>query len=267
MINYTERIALLMQDVVSRVPALSFIDLSEVLVFARFGRSRCRGRVRHLPLPDAAGERAGLLLLARSRHGRADAALGVVRHQVAGVTHRHARQIKYLISFMLPRFCDQIARRVRARRILSAAPSRGSRSSTRSCTSCITSIRTAGRHPRASSAPTARYSAALPRSTVLRGGRGDGARLPREPIPIPALYEFLQHDFEALDGTLRRRRRHDASATSRRSRSATSRRSDIAGVGSAGVKVEPLKRAAQPLALHRRRSAHPPVHADSARAG
>ena len=39
MINYTERIALLMQDVVRRTPALSFINLSELLVFARFGRA------------------------------------------------------------------------------------------------------------------------------------------------------------------------------------------------------------------------------------
>ena len=81
MINYTERIALLMQDVVSRTPALSFIDLREVLVFGRFGRPDAEGRVRDLPLPDAAGDRAGLLLLARPRDRRADAPVRVVRHQ------------------------------------------------------------------------------------------------------------------------------------------------------------------------------------------
>ena len=43
MMNYTERLTLLMQDVVSRVPALSFIDVSEVLVFARAGRSNAEG--------------------------------------------------------------------------------------------------------------------------------------------------------------------------------------------------------------------------------
>lgn len=43
MINYTERIALLMQDVVARTPRLAFIDLSEVLVFGRFGRSDAEG--------------------------------------------------------------------------------------------------------------------------------------------------------------------------------------------------------------------------------
>ena len=39
MMNYTDRLTVLMQDVVSRVPALSFIDMGDVLVFARAGRS------------------------------------------------------------------------------------------------------------------------------------------------------------------------------------------------------------------------------------
>ena len=43
MINYTERIARLMQDVVRRTPALGFIDLREVLVFGRFGRANAEG--------------------------------------------------------------------------------------------------------------------------------------------------------------------------------------------------------------------------------
>ena len=43
MINYTERIALLMQDVVVAYAALSFIDLREVLVFGRFGRPEAEG--------------------------------------------------------------------------------------------------------------------------------------------------------------------------------------------------------------------------------
>ena len=43
MINYTERIALLMEDVCRRSLALRFIDLKEVLVFGRFGRSHTEG--------------------------------------------------------------------------------------------------------------------------------------------------------------------------------------------------------------------------------
>jgi hypothetical protein len=43
MINYTERLTVLMADVVARVPALSFIDLRDILVFARAGRSGTNG--------------------------------------------------------------------------------------------------------------------------------------------------------------------------------------------------------------------------------
>jgi len=39
MMNYTEALTILMQDIVARVPTLSFIDIGDVLVFARFGRS------------------------------------------------------------------------------------------------------------------------------------------------------------------------------------------------------------------------------------
>ena len=43
MINYTERISRLMQDVVARTPRLAFIDLREILVFGRFGRAGAEG--------------------------------------------------------------------------------------------------------------------------------------------------------------------------------------------------------------------------------
>jgi hypothetical protein len=43
MINYTERLSLLMEDIVGRVPKLSFIDMSKVLVFARSGRTSAEG--------------------------------------------------------------------------------------------------------------------------------------------------------------------------------------------------------------------------------
>ena len=43
LINYTERLTLLMEDIVRRVPTLSFIDVADVLVFARSGRSNAEG--------------------------------------------------------------------------------------------------------------------------------------------------------------------------------------------------------------------------------
>src|SRR5207247_11058770 len=42
-VNYTERVMLLMQNIVLAVPKLSFIDIADVLVFARSGRSNAEG--------------------------------------------------------------------------------------------------------------------------------------------------------------------------------------------------------------------------------
>jgi hypothetical protein len=49
---------------------------------------RNRRAVRDVPLPDAAQQRARLLLLARSRDGRADPPFRVVHHEVPGRPHR-----------------------------------------------------------------------------------------------------------------------------------------------------------------------------------
>jgi len=110
MINYTERIALLMQDVVSRTPALGFIDLREVLVFGRFGR------------PDAEGAFATChcLTLPETEPGYyfwKDRTTGeLTRRSEWFVTKTPevrvgATRIKYLISFVLPRFCEQTLKR------------------------------------------------------------------------------------------------------------------------------------------------------------
>src|SRR4051794_14295872 len=110
MINYTERIALLMQDVVSRTSPLSFIDLREVLVFGRFGR------------PDAEGAFATChcLTLPETEPGYyfwRDRATGeLTRRSEWFVTKTPevrvgATRIKYLISFVLPRFCEQTLER------------------------------------------------------------------------------------------------------------------------------------------------------------
>jgi hypothetical protein len=112
MINYTERISLLMQDVIERTPRLSFIDLSEVVVFGRFGRSDAEGAFATchcLTLPESepgyyfwrdriTGEltRRSEWFITKSPEVR----VGVNR-------------IKYLISFVLPRFCDQTLERSR----------------------------------------------------------------------------------------------------------------------------------------------------------
>ena len=106
MMNYTDRLTLLMQDVVSRVPALSFIDVSEVLVFARAGRSNAEGAFATchcLTLPPS--EPGYYFWRDRSTHA-------LTRRSEWFVTKSPAvtigsRDIKYMISFALPRFCDQ----------------------------------------------------------------------------------------------------------------------------------------------------------------
>ncbi|MGE0594176.1 MAG: hypothetical protein AB7G23_18830 [Vicinamibacterales bacterium] len=106
MINYTDRIAVLMEDIVARVPELSFIDMSRVLVFARGGRSGREGAYATchcLCLPDSepgyyfwrsrsTGEltRRSQWFVTRSPQVR------------VGTT-----PIDYMVSFSLPRFCDQ----------------------------------------------------------------------------------------------------------------------------------------------------------------
>ena len=106
MINYTERIALLMEDVCRRTERLSFIDLKEILIFGRFGRSHTEGAFATchcLTLPESEPgyyfwrDRATGQLTRRSEWF-------VTKSpdvRIAGT------RIKYLISFVLPRFCDQ----------------------------------------------------------------------------------------------------------------------------------------------------------------
>ena len=120
MMNYTDRLTVLMQDVVSRVPALSFIDMGDVLVFARAGRSNAEGAFATchcLTLP--ASEPGYYFWRDRSTHT-------LTRRSEWFVTKSPtvsvgARDIKYMISFALPRFCDQSLDRSRKERFYRGA--------------------------------------------------------------------------------------------------------------------------------------------------
>src|SRR5258708_25847694 len=110
MINYTERIALLMQDVVSRTPALGFIDLREVLVFGLLGR----------PEAEGASAPCHCLTLPETEPGYyfwKDRATGeLTRRSECFVTKTPevrvvATRIKYLIPFVLPRFYEHTLER------------------------------------------------------------------------------------------------------------------------------------------------------------
>lgn len=121
MINYTERIALLMEDICRRTPRLAFIDLKEVLVFGRHGR------------PDAEGAFATChcLTLPESDPGYyfwRDRDTGELTRRSewfvtkSPVVRIGATRINYLISFVLPRFCDQTLQRSRKADLYPAAP-------------------------------------------------------------------------------------------------------------------------------------------------
>jgi hypothetical protein len=106
MINYTERLALLMHDIVVRVPTLSFINMADVLVFARPGRSNA----------DGAYATCHCLTLPPSEPGyyfwRDRTTRELTRRSEWFITKSPAvtlgaREIKYMLSFALPRFCDQ----------------------------------------------------------------------------------------------------------------------------------------------------------------
>jgi len=106
MINYTERLTVLMHDIVRRVPPLSFIDPADVFVFARSGRSDAEGAFATchcLTLP--ASEPGYYFWRDRVTHRITRRSEWFVTK--SPVVTLAGRDIKYMISFALPRFCDQ----------------------------------------------------------------------------------------------------------------------------------------------------------------
>lgn len=121
MINYTERISLLARDIVSRVPRLSYIDPEELLIFARYGRTGAEGAFAtchciSLPPTDPGyyywrDRQSGLIT--RRSHWFVTKSPAVF---VGGT------RIQYLVSFALPRFCDQVLRGSRKEQFYSQVP-------------------------------------------------------------------------------------------------------------------------------------------------
>jgi len=120
MINYTERLSELMQDVVSRVPQLSFINMADVLVFARSGRSNAEGAFATchcLTLP--ASEPGYYFWRDRTTHKLTRRSEWFVTKSPSVTIG--ARDVKYMLSFTLPRFCDQSLDRSRKERFYPGA--------------------------------------------------------------------------------------------------------------------------------------------------
>lgn len=115
MIDYTGSLTLLMRDIVSRVPTLSFIDMDAVLVFARFGRAHAEGPFATCHCLSLPPSDPGYYFWRDRLSGR------MTRRSEWFVTKSPTvtideRAIKYLISFTLPRFCDQTLGRSRKER-------------------------------------------------------------------------------------------------------------------------------------------------------
>jgi hypothetical protein len=112
MINYTERLSLLMEDIVARVPTLSFIDMSKVLVFARAGRTQAEGAYATCHCVCLPTSEPGYYFWRDRASGK------LTRRSEWFVTKSPAvtiggNAIDYMISFALPRFCDQLLSRSR----------------------------------------------------------------------------------------------------------------------------------------------------------
>src|SRR5438874_1031269 len=120
MLNYTDRLTELMEDVVARVPTLSFIDMGDVLVFARSGRSNAEGAFATchcLSLP--ASEPGYYFWRDRTTHNLTRRSEWFVTK--SPVVSIGGRETKYMISFALPRFCDQSLDRSRKERFYPGA--------------------------------------------------------------------------------------------------------------------------------------------------
>jgi hypothetical protein len=103
---------MLMEDIVVRVPTLSFIDMSKVVVFARGGRSNAEGAYATCHCVCLPASEPGYYFWRDRGTGQ------ITRRSEWFVTKSPevtigGRAIDYMISFALPRFSDQMLSRSR----------------------------------------------------------------------------------------------------------------------------------------------------------
>jgi hypothetical protein len=195
MINYTERLTLLMQDVVARVPTLSFIDIADVLVFARAGRSRAEGAFATCHCLSLPPSDPGYYFWRDRESNR------ITRRSEWFVTKSPtvrlgARPIPYMISFALPRFCDQSLDRSRKERFYPGADP------------WIAKLDTVV-HELYHIDPELKGIRRIEREDGTYSANCHGRRFFEQVAdmvnaylatrPDPATYDFLRHDFDALE--------------------------------------------------------------------
>jgi hypothetical protein len=195
MINYTEHLMSLMQDIVARVPTLSFIDLDDLLVFARSGRSSADGAFATCHCLTLPSSEPGYYFWRDRTTGR------ITRRSEWFVTKSPlvtvgSRPLSYMISFALPRFCDQSLDRTRKERFYPGAEPWLAKLDT-----VIHEL----------------YHIDPDQSGIRRIERQDGTYSANchghqffeqvadmvttyvDSRPDPSVYEFLRHDFDTLD--------------------------------------------------------------------
>jgi hypothetical protein len=121
MLNYTDQITRLMHDLISRVPDLQYIDMARVLVFARFGRSEAEGAYATCHALSLPSSEPSYYFWRDRRTGR------MTRRSEWFVTKSPLVEVgrakmDYLISFCLPRFCDQTLVRAQKEHIYPGQP-------------------------------------------------------------------------------------------------------------------------------------------------
>jgi len=106
MINYTERLWQLMSDIVGRVPTLSRLDMSRVLVFGRAGRADTEGPYATCHCVCLPASEPGYYYWRDRETGELTrrSEWFVTKSPVVRIG---AVPIDFMVSFTLPRFCDQ----------------------------------------------------------------------------------------------------------------------------------------------------------------
>ena len=195
MINYTESLTMLMQDVVARVPTLSFIDIADVLVFARFGRSNAEGAFATCHSLSLPASEPGYYFWRDRASGR------ITRRSEWFVTKSPVvaigtRQMKYLMSFALPRFCDQSLDRSRKGRFYPGAEPWMAKLDT--VVHELYHIDPEHMGIRRIEREDGTYSANCHNTRFFEQVSGM-AQTYLDTRPDPAIYEFLRHDFSTLE--------------------------------------------------------------------
>jgi len=240
MINYTDCLNTLVRDIVSRVAGLSELNPDNLLVFARYGRSGASGpyaTCHCLTLPPTD---PGYYYWCDRRSGR------MTRRSEWFVTKSprvsiDGNPVHYLISFVLPRFCDQALDQSRKRRFHPGQPSWIAKLDTIVHELYHIDPQVSGiRRVESADGEGWRYHSPEFFERVAEFVREYLATGPR-----PEVYDFLRHDFAGL-----RRQSGPVVATTFRNFPSFPQRYPEAlraqPAGPASLRIEPLKRASQP---------------------